>query len=60
MNEITAEKDVAEKQFRSVTDRVKETWTQNHNVELCELSAKDPSQFWRTFKASQNNACPLS
>jgi len=38
-----AEKIVAEKKFRSVTDRVKETWTRKRNAELCELSAKDPS-----------------
>ena len=54
-----AEKDVAEKIFRSVTDRVKETWTQKCNTELCELSAKDPSQFWKAFKAPQSNAWPV-
>jgi len=42
-----------------VTDRVKETWTQKRNVELCELSARDPSQFWKAFKAPQSNACPV-
>jgi len=46
-----AEKVVAEKKFRFVTDRVKETWTRKRNAELCELSAKDPSQFWKAFKA---------
>jgi len=40
-----AEKVVAENKFRFVTDRVKETWTRKRNAELCELSAKDPSQF---------------
>ena len=54
-----AEKDVAEKKFQSVTDRVKETWTQKHNVELCELSAKDPSQLWKAFKAPQSKAYPV-
>ena len=54
-----AEKVVAEKKFRFVTDRVKETWTQKRNAELCELSAKDPSQFWKAFKAPQSNACPV-
>ncbi|DBA81524.1 TPA: hypothetical protein ACH3X1_007298 [Trebouxia sp. C0004] len=39
--------------------QVKETWTQKRNVELCELSAKDPSQFWKAFKAPQSNACPV-
>ncbi|DBB02905.1 TPA: hypothetical protein ACH3X1_013508 [Trebouxia sp. C0004] len=50
---------VAEKKFRFVTDRVKETWTQKRNAELCELSAKDPSQFWKAFKAPQSNACSV-
>ena len=54
-----AEKVVAEKKFRFVTDRVKETWTRKRNAELCELSAKDPSQFWKAFKAPQSNACPV-
>ncbi len=54
-----AEKIVAEKNFRSVTDRVKETWTQKRNVELCELSARYPSQFWKAFKAPQGNVCPV-
>ena len=54
-----AEKNVAEKKFRSVTDRVKETWTQKRNVELCKLSARDPCQFWKAFKAPQSNACPV-
>ncbi|DBA74126.1 TPA: hypothetical protein ACH3X1_010931 [Trebouxia sp. C0004] len=39
--------------------RVKETWTQKRNTELCELSAKDASQFWKAFKAPQSNACPV-
>ncbi|DBA87930.1 TPA: hypothetical protein ACH3X1_004918 [Trebouxia sp. C0004] len=59
LHSTAAEKDVAEKKFRSVTDRVKETWTQKRNVELCELSARDPSQFWKAFKAPQSNACPV-
>ena len=54
-----AEKDVAEKRIRCVTDRVEETWTLKRNAELCELSAKDPSQFWKAFKAPQSNACPV-
>ncbi len=41
-----------------MTGRVKEKWTQKRNVELCELSARDPSQFWKAFKAPQSNACP--
>jgi len=44
-----AEKVVAEKKFRFVTDRFKETWTRKRNAELCELSAKDPSQFWKAL-----------
>ncbi len=54
-----AEQSVAEKKLRSVTDRVKETWTQKRNVELCELSARDPSQFWKVLKAPQSNACSV-
>ena len=54
-----AEKVVAEKKFRFVTDRVKETWTRKRNAELCELSAKDPSQFWKAFTAPQSSACPV-
>ena len=54
-----AEKDVAEKKFWSETDRVKETWTQNRYAELCELSAKDPSEFWKALKAPQSSACPF-
>ena len=54
-----AEKDVAEKKFRSVTDSVKETWTQKRNVELCELSARGPSQCWKAFKAPQSYVCPV-
>ena len=55
-----AEKVVAEKILRFVTDRVKETWTQKRNAELCELSAKDPSQCWKAFlKAPQSNAGPV-
>ena len=53
-----AEKDVAEKVFRSVTDRVKETWTQKRNIELCELSARDPSQFWKAFKGASEQCMP--
>ncbi|DBA80149.1 TPA: hypothetical protein ACH3X2_007622 [Trebouxia sp. C0005] len=53
-----AGKDVAKKKrLQSVTDRVKETWTQKRNVELCELATKDPSQFWKAYKATQSNAC---
>ena len=40
------EKEVAEKKFRSVTDRVKEAWIKQRNAELCEVSARDPSRFW--------------
>ena len=53
------DKDVAEKKFRSVTDRVKEACTRRGNAELCELSARDPSRFWKTFKAPHSNACPV-
>ena len=54
-----AEKEVAEKKFRSVTDRVKEAWTKQRNAELCETSARDPSRFWKAFKAPHSNACPV-
>ena len=51
-----AEKDVAEKEFRFVIDRVKPL---KRNAELCDLSAKDPSQFWKAFTAPQSSACPV-
>ena len=54
-----AEKNVAEKKFRSVTDRVKEAWTKQRNAELCEMSARDPSRFWKAFKTPHSNACPV-
>ena len=54
-----AEKGVAEKRFRPVTDRVKEAWTKQRNAELCEMSARDPSRFWQAFKAPQSSACPV-
>ena len=59
LNCTAAEEDVDEKKLRSTTDRVKEVWTQKRNVELCELSATDPSQFWKAFMAPQSNACPV-
>ena len=43
-----------------MTDRVKETWTQKRNVELCELSAKDPSQFWKAFQGLSERPVELS
>ncbi|DBB04067.1 TPA: hypothetical protein ACH3X1_013120 [Trebouxia sp. C0004] len=42
-----------------MTNRVKETWFQKRNAELCELSANDPSKFWKAFKAPQSSACPV-
>ena len=51
-----AEKDVAKKQFGSMTDRVKETWTQKRDIELCELSAKQSSQFWKAFNLRARHA----
>lgn len=54
-----AEKKVAEKKCCSVTDGVKEAWTKQHNAELCEMSARDPSRFWKAFKAPHRNACPV-
>ena len=36
---------IAEKMFRSVTDRVKEAWSHQRNVELCEMAAKDANRF---------------
>ena len=46
-NSTAAEKDVAEKNVQSVTDRVKEIWTQKRNAELCELSDKIPASSGR-------------
>ena len=54
----TAEqKQAAEKIFRSLTDRVKETWTRQRNVELCEMATK--GDFWRVFKTPLSNSCPV-
>ena len=54
-----AQKSAAEKIFRSVTDRVQEAWKRQRNEELCELAAKDATQFWRIFKTPHSNACPV-
>ncbi|KAL0023040.1 hypothetical protein WJX79_003701 [Trebouxia sp. C0005] len=40
-------------------DRVKETWKRQRNVELCDMAAKDASQFWRDLQTLRSNACPL-
>ena len=29
------------------------------NEELCEMTTKDPSKFWRLFKTQHSNACPV-
>ena len=50
---------IAEKTFRSVTDRVKEAWSHQRNVELCEMAAKDANRFWRLFKAPHSSARPV-
>ncbi|KAL3140590.1 hypothetical protein ABBQ32_005163 [Trebouxia sp. C0010 RCD-2024] len=55
----TTQKMIAEKMFRSVTDRVKEALSCQRNVELCEMAAKDASRFWRLFKTPHSNACPV-
>ena len=52
------QKTVATKVYCSCTDRVKEAYERKHNVELCELAAKDPSKFWKIFKTPHSNACP--
>ena len=54
-----AEKEVAENRFRSVADRVKEAWTKQRNADVCEMSVRDPSRFWKAFKAPHSNACPV-
>ena len=50
---------IAEKIFCSVTDRVKEAWSCQRSVELCEMAAKDASRFWRLFKTPHSNAYPV-
>ena len=47
---------IAEGTCRSVTDRVKEKWLYQRNMELCEMAAKDATQFWRLFKTPHSNA----
>ena len=59
LHSTAAEKLVAEWKLHFVTERVKGTWTQKRNAELCELSAKDPNQSWKAYKAPQSNACPV-
>ena len=39
---------------------MKETWKHQHNVELCEMAAKDASQVGRVLKRLRSNACPVS
>ncbi|KAL3146627.1 hypothetical protein ABBQ32_000858 [Trebouxia sp. C0010 RCD-2024] len=54
----TAEdKQVAEKIFRSLTDRIQETWICQRNEELCEMAAK--GEFWKVFKVPLSNTCPV-
>ena len=50
---------IAEKTFRSVTDRVKETRLYQRNMELCDMAAKDATKFWRLFKTPHSHACPV-
>ena len=38
---------------------MKEAWSCQRNVELCEMAAKDASRFWRLFKTPHSNACPV-
>lgn len=52
-----AQRKVAEKQYHSVTDRKKIEHTRKGNAELCDMAAKDPSHFWKVFKASSHNFC---
>ncbi|DBA70505.1 TPA: hypothetical protein ACH3X2_011906 [Trebouxia sp. C0005] len=40
-------------------EQVKETWKRQRNVELCDMAAKDASQFWRDLQTLRSNACPL-
>lgn len=45
--------------FLTASCRVKEAWERKRNVDLCELAAKEPSQFWKAFKSPRSNACPV-
>ena len=54
-----AQKEIAEKQYHSVTDRKKSVYMEKRNAELCAKSAKDPNHFWRAFKAPSHNSCPM-
>ena len=47
LHSTAEQKQVAEKDFRSLTDRVKEQWTCQRNEELCEMAAK--GDFWKVF-----------
>ncbi len=54
-----AQQKAADKVFNSLTDRVKKAWMCRRNEELCEMTTKDPSKFWRLFKTPHSNACPV-
>lgn len=56
---IQHQKMAAWKILCSWPDRVKETWKRQRNVELCDMAAKDASQFWRDLQTLRSNACPL-
>ena len=50
---------LAESRYRSVSNRTKKIWSRRRNNELVEMSAKDPSRFWKAFKTPQRSACPV-
>ena len=59
LHRTVAQKETAEKQYHSVTDRKKSEYMKKRNAELCAMSAKDPNHFWRAFKAPSHSSCPV-
>ena len=57
LHRTAEQKQVAEKVFRSLTDRIKEQWTCQRNEELCDVAAK--GDFWKVFKKPLSNTCPV-
>ena len=57
LHSTTEQKQVAEKKFHSLADRIKEQWTCQRNEELCDMAAK--GDFWKVFKKPLSNTCPV-
>ena len=54
------EKQIVQKQYKSVTCRAKKAWMAQRNAELIHMSSKDPKAFWKIFNSRKRDACPVS